>query len=213
MKANGLLVQLAWKKSLFVVLNIFIKWNLIYFYRPAGDWSMLHPNKLRFTQMFNMHDRNKRGFLTGEGLCVVRVVSTVEYSGIKDQKLRQIVLTVFLKGEYLKLTLIIETMFSYLQLVDFKMFTLFSTPIHIEFSSDPMETFSYLLSNCCQRDFPLLFRCWGKSYIDAIWTTPTHLGSDLVSLCWDVPEYWILHADSKNYGGFFKQNIIASLRI
>ncbi|XP_025096778.1 intersectin-1-like isoform X2 [Pomacea canaliculata] len=54
---------------------------------PQGGsiWAMPHASKLKYTQLFNTHDRNKRGFLTG-----VEARSILMQTGLPQQLLAQI---------------------------------------------------------------------------------------------------------------------------
>ncbi|XP_056016290.1 intersectin-1-like isoform X4 [Ostrea edulis] len=51
----------------------------------AGNMALPHPSKLKYTQMFNSHDRNKRGHLTG-----VEARSLLVQSGLPQPMLAQI---------------------------------------------------------------------------------------------------------------------------
>ncbi|XP_070190790.1 intersectin-1-like isoform X2 [Littorina saxatilis] len=51
----------------------------------SSGWSMPHPTRLKYTQLFNSHDRNKRGFLTG-----VEARAILMSSGLPQPLLAQI---------------------------------------------------------------------------------------------------------------------------
>ena len=67
--------------SIVKIISLFIFSINCNYFRTAV-WTMPHQSKLKFTQLFNTHDRNKRGFLTGVCLVLSHVLCVKRERGV-----------------------------------------------------------------------------------------------------------------------------------